>query len=81
MKTIISFFSKKPSIPVVTTAEVSSQEMVISDSPKQPRAGHMTVSLPAAPLSTVHVQLPISASHGRTSIPVITHSLSEVNNF
>lgn len=64
----------KSKSPVVTTAEVSSEESTKAESPEQPQAITMTTQ-PKASLSTVHVQ---QSFHGiRTSIPVLTNSTSE----
>ena len=66
---------QKSKTPVVTTAEVSSDESTKAESPEQPQAVTMTTQ-PKASLSTVHVQ---QSFHGiRSSIPVLTHSVSEV---
>ena len=75
---IIFYFSdQKSKTPVVTTAEVSSDESTKAESPEQPQAITMATQ-PKASLSTVHVQ---QSFHGiRTSIPVLTHSASEVIN-
>lgn len=60
--------------PVVTTAEVSSEESTKAESPEQPQAITMTTQAKAS-LSTVHVQ---QSFHGIcTSIPVLTNSTSE----
>lgn len=73
---IIPYFShQKSKTPVVTTAEVSSDESTKAESPEQPQAVTMATQ-PKASLSTVHVQ---QSFHGiRSSIPVLTHSASEV---
>lgn len=65
---------EKSKTPVVTTAEVSSEESTKAESPEQPQAVTM-MNQPKASLSTVHVQ---QSFHGiRQSIPVLTHSASE----
>ena len=70
-----SFFHQKSKTPVVTTAEVSSDQSTNADSPEQPQAITMATQ-PKPSLSTVHVQ---QSFHGiRSSIPVLTHSASEV---
>ena len=72
------FFYQKSKTPVVTTAEVSRDESTKAESPEQPQAVTMTTQAKAS-LSTVHVQ---QSFHGiRTSIPVLTHSVSEVKCF
>ena len=69
------FFHQKSKTPVVTTAEVSSDQSTNADSPEQPQAITMATQ-PKPSLSTVHVQ---QSFHGiRSSIPVLTHSASEV---
>lgn len=71
----LSFFHQKSKTPVVTTAEVSSDQSTNADSPEQPQAITMATQ-PKPSLSTVHVQ---QSFHGiRSSIPVLTHSASEV---
>lgn len=73
--TPLIFWSQKSKTPVVTTAEVSSEESTKAESPEQPQAVTM-MNQPKASLSTVHVQ---QSFHGiRQSIPVLTHSASEV---
>ena len=71
----VHLFSQKSKTPVVTTAEVSSDESTKADSPEQPQAVTMATQ-PKASLSTVHVQQSFHST--RTSIPVLTHSVSEV---
>lgn len=71
----VHVFSQKSKTPVVTTAEVSSDESTKADSPEQPQAVTMATQ-PKASLSTVHVQQSFHST--RTSIPVLTHSVSEV---
>ena len=67
---------QKSKTAVVTTAEVSSDESTKAESPEQPQAITMATQ-PKASLSTVHVQ---QSFHGiRSSIPVLTHTASEVN--
>lgn len=66
--------AEKSKTPVVTTAEVSSDQSTNADSPEQPQAITMATQ-PKPSLSTVHVQ---QSFHGiRSSIPVLTHSASE----
>lgn len=65
---------EKSKNPVVTTAEVSSDESTKAESPEQPQAVTMATQ-PKASLSTVHVQQSFHSM--RTSIPVLTHSASE----
>ena len=70
------FIFQNSKSPVVTTAEVSSEESTKAESPEQPQAITMTTQAKAS-LSTVHVQ---QSFHGIcTSIPVLTHSTSEVS--
>ena len=75
MFNILHFSDQKSKTPIVTTAEVSSDESTKAESPEQPQAITMATQ-PKASLSTVHVQ---QSFHGiRSSIPVLTHSASEV---
>ena len=71
----VTCFQKSP--PVVTTAEVSSEQTTQAESPEQPQAVTMAAASSGNSLSTVHVQT--SPSYNScSSIPVLARAMSEV---